>query len=477
MPEDAFKLDSGNTAFMILAAALVLLMTPGLALFYGGMTRSKSVLNMMMMSFGAMGVVAIIYVLWGYSMTFGPDKGGIIGNPFEFFGLNGLSDAIPLGIKNDAGADLFSSNSLMAGYGVPWTVAVGFQMTFAIITVALVSGAIADRVKFGTWMIFAAIWVTIVYFPIAHMVWGGGWLGGTGPIATSMSTPIDFAGGTVVHINAGMAGLILAIIIGKRRGFGKEPMKPHNLTLVMLGAALLWFGWFGFNAGSEFAADGIAGQAWLNTTVATAAAMLGWLVIEKLRDKHATSLGAASGVVAGLVAITPAAAAVDSIGAIFIGLIAGALCALAVSLKYRFGYDDSLDVVGVHLVGGLVGTILIGFFAHLPSDDPMLSTFAPPGAQNGLFYGGGWTQLGTQTVVALIAVAVSGVLTAIIALAIKYTIGWRVPEEDEADGIDITVHGETAYDIEVSGSGGSGGILKATGTAAAPAYIEKGVTA
>jgi Amt family ammonium transporter len=445
---DPFELDSGNTAWMLAAASLVLLMTPALAFFYGGMTRSKTVLNMMMMSFGAMAVVAPIWMLWGYSATFGENIGGIIGNPFEYFALNGLTD----------------ENSLMFATGVPATVAVGYQATFAIITVALISGAIADRARFGTWLVFAGIWVTFVYTPIAHMVWGpGGLLGLEGWIAQNLSTPIDFAGGTVVHINAGIAGLMLALIIGKRKGFAKDPMKPHSLPLVMLGAGLLWFGWFGFNAGSEFAADGTAGQAWVNTLVATSVAILGWLIVERIRDHHATSLGAASGVVAGLVAITPAAAAVDVVGAMFIGLISGMLCALAVGLKYKFGYDDSLDVVGVHLVGGLVGTILIGLFANVTRDAEGVATsftWAPDGALNGLFYGGGATQLLTQTLVAFIALAISAVLTTIIGLALKYTMGWRIPDEDEVEGIDVTTHGEAAYDIEPqSGSGGMSGVL------------------
>jgi Amt family ammonium transporter len=295
------------------------------------------------------------------------------------------------------------------------------------------------------------------------MVWGGGALSGGGKIAEWLSTPIDFAGGTVVHINAGMAGFMLAIIIGKRKGFARDPMKPHNLPFVMLGAAMLWFGWFGFNAGSEFAADGTAGQAWLNTLTATCVAALGWLIVERIRDHHATSLGAASGIVAGLVAITPAAGAVDIVGAMFIGLIAGALCALAVGLKYKFGYDDSLDVVGVHLVGGIVGTVLIGFFANVTRDaDGVVTsyTWAPDGALNGLFYGGGLTQLATQTLVAVIAVLISGVMTVIIGLALKYTMGWRISEEDEVEGIDVTTHGEAAYDIEPqSGSGGMSGVL------------------
>ncbi|WP_448059955.1 ammonium transporter [Cellulomonas hominis] len=421
---EEFALDSGNTAWMLTSASLVLLMTPGVAFFYGGMVRGKSVLNMMMMSFGAIGAVGLIWVLYGYSGVFGSDVGGLFGNPFDWFGLAGMTD----------------NDSLMFASGVPALVAVGYQATFAIITVALISGSIADRTKFGTWMTFVAVWVTLVYIPLAHMVWGGGLLGADG-LTDFLSTPIDFAGGTVVHINAGIAGLVLAIVIGKRKGFAKEPMRPHNLPFVMLGAALLWFGWFGFNAGSEFGADGVSGRAWLNTMVATCVAMLAWLVTEKIRDGHATSLGAASGVVAGLVAITPAAAAVDTIGAIFIGLIAGALCALAVGLKYKFGYDDSLDVVGVHLVGGVVGTVLIGLFATDKN-----SAWYPDGAQNGLFYGGGLTQLGTQVIVALASIVFSGVVTYIIAVIIKRTLGWRVSEEAEVGGIDLAVHGETAYE-------------------------------
>ncbi|NUU17551.1 ammonium transporter [Cellulomonas humilata] len=420
-----FELDSGNTAFMLTAASLVLLMTPGLAFFYGGMVRGKSVLNMMMMSFGAIGVAGLIWVLYGYSGAFGPDLGGgWLGNPFEFFGLQGATD----------------DQSLMAASGVPFLVAAGYQATFAIITVALISGAVADRIKFGAWLVFTAVWVTVVYMPLAHWVWGGGLLSGTG-LTEGLSTPIDFAGGTVVHINAGTAGLVLALVLGKRKGFGKEAMRPHNLPFVMLGAALLWFGWFGFNAGSEFAADGTAGRAWLNTLLATGIAMLAWLATEKLRDGHATSLGAASGIVAGLVAITPAAAAVDTWGAIAVGLVAGVLCALAVGLKFRFGYDDSLDVVGVHLVGGLVGTILIGFFATDAN-----STWYPDGAQNGLFYGGGVTQLATQTIVALAAVLFSFTATYVIALILKATIGLRVSDEAEVGGVDLALHAETAYE-------------------------------
>ena len=420
-------LNFGATAWMLTSASLVLLMTPGLALFYGGMARGKSVLNMMMMSFGALGVVGVIYVLWGWSMSYGSDVAGLFGNPFEQFGLAGA-------IYDDAG------EYIIDGFGVPQIVGVGFQATFAIITVALISGALADRVKFGTWLVFSGLWVTLSYFPIAHMVWGGGLLSGSedGLAAAIFGTtdgaatvaPIDFAGGTVVHINAGIAALVLALIIGKRKGFGKEAMRPHNMTLVMLGAALLWFGWFGFNAGSAFTADGGAGLAWVNTTTATCAAMLGWLITERLRDGHATSLGAASGIVAGLVAITPAAGSVSPVGSILLGAVAGVLCALAVGLKYRFGYDDSLDVVGVHLVGGLTGTILIGFLA----------------TDTGLFYGGGGQQLVVQLVIAVVALAVSALVTLVLGLVLKSVMGWRVSPDVEAGGIDVAVHGESAYE-------------------------------
>ncbi|MBB5832097.1 ammonium transporter [Brachybacterium aquaticum] len=408
-----FTLDTGATAWILTSAALVLLMTPGLSLFYGGMVRARTVLNMMLMSFSAIAVVAIAWTLAGYSIAFGTDIGGLFGSPLEFFGLNGTDD-----------------QSILAGSGVPFLVAAGFQMTFAIISTALISGAIADRVKLGTWMVFSFVWVLIVYAPLAHMVWGGGLLSGDGPFA-AIAEPIDFAGGTVVHINAGIAGLVLAIVVGARKGFGKEPMKPHNLPLVMLGAALLWFGWFGFNGGSAGTADGTAGLAWVNTTVATAGAMLGWALVERIRDKHVTSLGAASGVVAGLVAITPAAAALTPVTSIILGLVAGVLCALAVGLKYRFDIDDSLDVVGVHLVGGLVGTIGIGFLA----------------SEGGLFLGGGASLLLVQTLVAVVAMLISGVLTLAIALVLKYTMGWRVPEADERVGIDITHHAESGYDL------------------------------
>lgn len=424
-------LDPGITAWMLTSASLVLLMTPGLAFFYGGMVRAKSVLNMMMMSFGAMGAIGVVYVLWGWSMSYGESVGGFFGNPFDQFGLQGT-------IYDSTG------EFVLAG-GLPVIVDVGFQVTFAIITTALISGAIADRTKFSTWLVFTGIWATICYFPLAHMVWGGGFLSDSpdGLSATLFGTadglaevvPMDFAGGTVVHINAGVAALVLVLLMGARTGFGTEPMRPHNLPFVMLGAGLLWFGWFGFNAGSAYAADGGAGLAWVNTTTCTAAAILGWLLAEKIRDGEPTSLGAASGIVAGLVAITPAAGDVSPVGAIALGLTAGALCALAVGLKYRFGYDDSLDVVGVHLVGGLVGTVALGFLA----------------TEGGLFYGDGFRQLVVQIAIALFAMLWTAAFTLLIGMALKHTLGWRVAEEEEVAGIDRVEHGESAYEFGATG--------------------------
>ncbi|HEX6246599.1 MAG TPA: ammonium transporter [Nocardioidaceae bacterium] len=430
-------MDTGHAAWVLTAASLVLLMTPGLAFFYGGMTRSKSVLNMMMMSFGAMGVVTVVYILWGWSMSYGTDAfgegtAGLFANPFELFGLAGVDGGDYIGVA--------------------------FQLTFAIITAALISGAVADRVKFSTWMVFVPIWVTLSYFPLAHMVWGGGFLSGEeGALATWFFDdviPVDYAGGTVVHINAGMAALVLVLVLGARRGFGKDVMRPHNLPFTMLGAGLLWFGWYGFNVGSfipaatpavggeagdafdnsvQFATNfvGETGLVWVNTTAAAAAAMLGWLLVEKIRDGKGTSLGAASGVVAGLVAITPACGSLSPVGSLVLGAVAGAIAAMAVGLKYRLGYDDSLDVVGVHLVAGLVGTVGIGFLA----------------TSGGLLYGDGVSLIVVQVVIALFAMLWSGVMTLVVALALKYTMGWRVAEEDEIEGIDFVEHGETAYDF------------------------------
>src|SRR5919107_575322 len=422
-------MDTGDTAWVLASAALVLFMTPGLALFYGGMVRAKSVLNMMMMSFGALALISVLWVLYGYSIAFGDDVGaGLLGDPTQYLGLQGLM------------ADTTSEEG-----GLPAMAFVGFQAVFAIITVALISGAIADRAKFGAWMVFAGVWATVVYFPVAHWVFDfdtdaghvGGW------IANNLAA-IDFAGGTAVHINAGAAGLALALVLGKRRGFGREAMRPHNLPLVMIGAGILWFGWFGFNAGSALAANGQAAEVFVTTLVATGAAALGWLLIEKLRDGHATSLGAASGVVAGLVAITPACSSVTPVGAILIGAVAGVVCALAVGLKYRLGYDDSLDVVGVHLVGGLWGTLAVGLFASA-------STTA---GVDGLFYGGGVDQLWRQAVGAGAVLVYSFVVTFVIGLAIQKTIGFRITEQDEVTGIDSVEHAETAYDFTSLGSSG-----------------------
>lgn len=435
MTPDEMITNSGNASWMLVSAALVLLMTPALAFFYGGMAGRRSVLNMMMMSFGALGVVSIIWVLWGWSMAYGTqDVGGIFANPFEMFGLKGA-------VTDGEG------NYLAGANGYANVIDIGFQLTFAVISTALISGSIANRVKFSTWLVFTALWATFAYMPLAHMVWGGGLLSHSenGLAAAMFGTsvedgetiatiaPIDFAGGTVVHINAGMAGLVLALIIGKSFGFMREAHRPHNLPLVMIGAAFLWFGWFGFNGGSAFAADGVAGLAWLNTTVATAAAMLGWLLLERIRDGKATSLGAASGIVAGLVAITPAAGALTPVTSIILGFVGGILACLGVGLKYKFKFDDSLDVVGVHLVAGLWGTVGIGLLAD----------------GSGLFTGGGadgFRLLVVQIVIALVAVVFTGVVTAIIAFALKATMGWRVSEEEERKGIDSAEHGETAYD-------------------------------
>lgn len=411
-------LDAGATSWMLMSASLVLLMTvPALALFYGGMSRSKSVLNMMMMSFGSTGVVGVVYVLWGWSMSYGGgDIAGVLANPFTRFGLRGA--------YLDGGGGF-----AVDGHGVPVVVGICFQMTFAIITVALISGAIADRTRFGAWMTFVPLWVTAAYFPMAHMVWGGGILSDRGWFR-SIAAPIDFAGGTVVHINAGVAGFLLAVLIGRRRGFGVEPMRPHNLPLTMTGAGLLWFGWFGFNAGSALTADGGAGLAWINTAVAACAAILGWLGAEWLRDRHATSLGAASGVVAGLVGITPAAGSVSPGGAVVIGAVCGALCAVAVGWKYRFGYDDSLDVVGVHLVGGLTGTILVGLLSR----------------DTGLLYGHGPAQLVVQALVALVAAVYSLVVTALCWAIVGRLGGWRLSAGAEHIGPDKSEHFESAYE-------------------------------
>jgi len=451
-------MDTGYMAWMIVATAFVLMMTtPALALFYGGMTRSKSVLNMMMMSYVSMAVIGIVFVLWGWSEGWGGDgigngNGKLIANPFTMWGLDGVSQINYIFVL--------------------------FQLTFAVITAALISGAIADRVKLSSWIVFIVLWVTLCYFPIAHNVWGGGWF-------YSKFPNLDYAGGTVVHINAGIAGGVLALVIGKRIGFMKEPMKPHNLTLTMIGAGLLWTGWYGFNVGSMVFTDdtiknwgdfqtqmaGEMGTTFMNTTIATMAAMLGWLLMERILHGKATSLGAASGVVAGLVAITPACGAVNLNGAIVVGALAGILCALAVNLKYKLKLDDSLDVVGVHLVGGIVGCLLIGFVGTDKSPQGVDGFF--PAGTNGLFFGGDATLLGHQAMGVLFTLVWTGVLTTVIGLAIKFTIGWRVTTDEEVEGIDFAEHGETAYDLD----GRSGGVLGSTGVLHASHKATEGASA
>ncbi|WP_084263472.1 ammonium transporter [Actinomadura formosensis] len=439
------KIDSGSTAWMLTSTALVLLMTPGLAFFYGGMSRAKSVLNMMMMSFVSIAVVGMAWVVYGYSLAFG-DGGAlspVIGG-FGDWGLVGLEKAATAG----------------DGTGIPQLVFVAFQATFAIITVALISGAVADRTKFGAWVLFTLVWSTLVYFPIAHWVWwtdGGksGWLSGLGAL--------DFAGGTVVHINAGVAALALVLVLGKRKGWPKEPMRPHNLPFVLLGAGLLWFGWFGFNAGSALSAGATAAVAFINTLAATCAAAFAWIVVEKVRDGASTTLGIASGIVAGLVAITPACAFVTPLGAIVLGLVAGAVCAFAVGLKYRLGYDDSLDVVGVHMVGGIVGALLIG----------LLATTAVNGAgADGLLAGGGFALLGKQAVAVLATLGYSFAMTYVIAKVIDLTMGLRISADDEAAGIDGTAHAETAYDFGTIRAGVRSGATAAPITEGAAKKVE-----
>jgi Amt family ammonium transporter len=433
--------DSGDTAWMLASAALVLLMTPGLAFFYGGMVRAKGVLNMLMMSISAMGVVTVLWVLFGYSMAFGNDVGNFMGNPMQYFGLKGLigGNAVAAVAADPATGTAAVDATNIALFGtIPQTVFVAFQLMFAIITVALVSGAVADRLKFGSWLVFAGLWATFVYFPVAHWVFAfDGYTGETGGWIANKLKAIDFAGGTAVHINSGVAGLALCLVLGKRKGWPGAPMRPHNLPFVMLGAGLLWFGWYGFNAGSATNSGGIAGSTFVTTTVATAAAMLAWLLTEKIRDGHPTTLGAASGIVAGLVVITPSCSSVNVLGALAIGAIGGCLCALAVGLKFKFGFDDSLDVVGVHMVGGLTGTILIGFFA----------TKTAPAAVDGIFYGGGPDQLWKQLIGAFAVLIYSFVVTTILAYILKFTLGLRLDEEDEHNGIDEAEHAETAYEL------------------------------
>ncbi|GAA1683757.1 ammonium transporter [Glycomyces endophyticus] len=417
MPE----FDSGSNAWILTSAALVLLMTPGLALFYGGLTRAKSVINMMMKCLVAIGVVSIAWTVVGESIAVGDLTG-------EHPLWGDVSSSFLLGYTTD-----------LEGYtgGVSNAAVAAFGMMFAIITVALIAGAVADRMKFSAWVIFATVWVIVVYAPVAYWVWGSGWIEDWGVL--------DFAGGTAVHANAGAAGLALALVVGRRIGWKDGNFAPHNLPLVVIGTGLLWFGWFGFNAGSAFASNGTAGLALLNTQVATAAAILAWLLVDRIRGVKPSVLGACSGVIAGLVAITPAAGYVSPIGAIALGAVAGVICPLAIGLKHKLGYDDALDVVGLHMVAGIWGSISVGLFA-----------VAEVAGTDGVFYGGDVAFLGKQVAAVLAVVAYSFIASLIIGLILKFTIGVRISEEEELAGIDSAQHGEAGYDLPVNGNTGTG---------------------
>jgi Amt family ammonium transporter len=400
----------GNIAWVLVSTALVLFMTPGLAFFYGGMVRSKNMLGMLMQNFFAIGLLAVLWALIGYSLAFGnAGDGGLIGN-FDFVGLKGV------GLIGADGA-------------IPPILFAAFQMTFAIITPALITGATADRLKFGAYAAFIGAWLLLVYAPIAHWVFAGGFLASWGAL--------DFAGGAVVHINAGAAALAVVLVVGARKGHGKELMAPHALPWTMLGTGILWFGWFGFNAGSALAADGVAAQAFMNTLLAPAAAMLGWLVVERLKHQHVTTLGAASGAVAGMVAITPCAGFVGTMPALLIGLMAGVLCYLALGIKAALKLDDALDVLAVHLVGGLFGSIALGFFADASINKVV--------QHEGLFLGGGGSLLFDQVAASVITLAFSFVASFAIAKVIDRVVGLRVSEEQEAEGLDQALHAESAY--------------------------------
>ena len=408
------KIDSGDTAWMLAATGLVLFMTPGLGLFYGGMVRSRHVLGMLMQNFFAMGLIALVWVVVGFSLAFGRGgDGGFIGN-LHLFGFQHVGQA----------PDSFF------GPTIPFVLFAAYQMTFAVITPALITGATADRFKFSAYCAFIVLWSVLVYSPIAHMVFGGGWLAHRGAL--------DFAGGAVVHINAGAAALAVVLVLGKRKGWPSQPMPPHSLPLTLLGTGILWFGWFGFNAGSALAANGVAASAAMNTFIAASAAMVAWVLVERMKEGHATTLGAASGAVAGLVAITPCAGYVDVWAALVIGLIAGGVCLFALGLKGRFGFDDSLDVIGVHLVGGLVGSVVLGLFAD--------KRINPAGA-DGLFFGGGWHLVGEQSLAAFVTLAYSFTVSLILAKGLDMLIGIRVSEEDELRGLDLSQHAETGYQL------------------------------
>lgn len=413
-------LDTGNTAWLLMSAALVMLMTPGLAFFYGGMSRAKSVLNMMLMSFASIAIVSVLWVLVGHSLTYAPGYGVLemfIGG-FDYVGLTAL-----FGEYED---------------GFPLLVDAGFQMMFAVITVALISGAIADRAKFGAWVVFAPVWALLVYFPVAHWVWGDGWVANLHELVGGPEV-IDFAGGTAVHINAGAAALALTFVLGRRKGFGSGSMRPHNLPFVLLGAALLWFGWFGFNGGSAYAANEEAALALVNTQAATAAATAAWMLVERLRYGKVSALGFGSGAIAGLVAITPAAANVTPVGAVIVGALSGAVCSYAISWKFKFKYDDALDVVGIHMIGGIVGCLALGFVA---------ASIVPDEGAAGLVYGGGLGLLGVQLISVVGVMLYSFAVTYLIGKVIDLVVGFRTPEEVETNGLDDELHAESAYAFE-----------------------------
>lgn len=406
-------MSAGDTVFVLMSAALVMLMTPGLALFYGGMVRNKNVLGTIMQSFIILGIITLEWVLWGYSMSFGPDHGGIIGG-LDWFGLKGVG----------------MNPSPDYGSTVPHVAFMIFQCMFAIITPALITGAFAERVKFSSFLFFTILWATFVYNPLCHWVWGvGGWIGKMGAL--------DFAGGTVVHISSGTAALAAAIIIGKRKGYGTTPYIPHNLPMTITGAALLWFGWFGFNAGSALACDGLAANAFVVTHISSALAALSWIIIEWIHRGKPTTLGAASGAVAGLVAITPASGYVGPVSAIIIGAMAGIICYGGVLIKGKLGYDDSLDVVGIHGLGGIWGALATGLFA---------STLINPGAADGLFFGNP-VQLWIQFKSVVATIVFSFVMTFIILKIVDLITGLRMNIEDEEKGMDICLHNEAGYSV------------------------------
>ena len=414
-------MDTGDTAWVLASTALVLFMTPGLALFYGGMVRSKNVLGTLMHSVFAMGLMAILWVMVGYTLAFGTDIGGLIGG-FDFIGFRGVgAEAHPAGL----------------GATIPHTLFATFQMMFAVITPALITGAFAERIKFSGYVVFMGAWLLLVYTPVAHWVFHpDGWLFKLGAL--------DFAGGTVVHINAGIAALAVILVVGKRKGFGEQAFVPHNLTMTVLGTGILWFGWFGFNAGSALGANGLAASAFLATNLGAAAGALGWAFMESRKDRKATTLGVASGAVAGLVAITPAAGFVGPMGAIAIGLAGGLVCSWAVGLKFRLGYDDSLDVVGVHLVGGIVGSLLLGVFGTVAVNEF---------GADGLIAGGGLALMGKQILAVGATLVFSFVVTMGIAKAVEATVGLRASEEDEIAGLDLSQHSEVGYALnETAGS-------------------------